>query len=940
MASGISLKDTAVVLPNKRAHRLLLKELAARSATPVFAPTFFSINDFVASLSPLQNLEKMELLVRLYQNYRDLAGEDADDFNTALSWMPAFIDDMSETDKQLDDAVRILQELSGAKSFEIAYSRDTLSAESERKIRFYNMLADLYVKFKDSLLAKGQAYDGLLYRDCAEHIAEYQSKLPFLHVVFAGFHVLNPAELAVVKYVKEHFDTLFFFDIDPFYCDFEKNERFTTAHFLHKICHTLSLNQEDILFKENSYESEPKNIQIVGTSKEMNQIYYAIQCLDKIKEKQGNLDGTALVLADENLLVPLLSAYNMEEANVTMGYPFAATPAYTLLQTLLDMYQTAFGYQGKGFRVHRRDVVALLLCPLIKNYLFDDVNTYRQLLERVESEKRSIYEMGDLKDVPLPDNCSETATLLPSILSYIHLIMDKMRAQSMTNDKDAALLQLLVDNLETVQNQLAALSEMRMPVTLSILKYAIRQQMSGLTLPMKGDASRGLQIMGLLETRTLDFKNVIMLSVNEGVLPAGIGFNSLLPFDFKYHDETLENYLYKDQVYAYHFFRLLQRAENVVLLYDNNCVGSLMEKSRFITQLEFEVRERNLSNITFEYPTVAYTYHPTLPDSISVKKTDDILNVLYIYKYSASALKTYINCPLQFYLKHVCHLQAPTTFQEQIESNVIGTVVHAVFEQVFDVSGGAYPDFNTRIDDYLAHLEENIHQLVLTDPKLQETLHLQEKDLAHGRVYLALCMVTNDVKHYLEEAKTELNGVTVLGNELELSCQLPVNGHLLSLRGFIDRLQKQDGHLAVIDYKTGRVQDDTLHLAMTDLPEVFSDPKYEKFLQLLFYALLCKYSDNEIVKEHRGTLPVQCAIISIPDANMGNDYLHWALLAKERNKRALDNPTPFFEKEYLDELEAALVELLSDIINPEKSFEQTADTARCSYCDFKHLCGR
>lgn len=940
MASGISLKDTAVVLPNKRAHRMLLKELASLSTVPVFAPTIFTINDFVSFLSPLENLEKMALMVQLYQNYRELAGTDADDFTTALSWMPAFIDDMSETDKQMDDAVRILTELAYAKDFEIPFSHDAISAEGERKIRFFQLLADLYVQFKESLLANGAAYEGLVYRDCAEHIAEYQSKLTFQHFVFAGFHVLNPAELTVVKFVKEHFDTQFYFDIDPFYCDFNKNERFTTAHFLHKICQVLSLKQEDVLFNEKSYETVPKNIQIVGTSKEMNQIFYAIQCLENIKNKQGNLDHTALVLADENLLVPLLSAYDIADANVTMGYPFVATPAYTLLETLMEMYQTALSYRGRGLLFHRRDVVALLLCPLIKNYLFEDASAYGQLLERIESEKRSLYGVDDLKDLPLPAFCSETNDLIDCIITYIRSIEDTMRVRDFVNDKDTALLDMLVENLEAVQNQIRPLSDMGIPLTLSIIRYAIYQQIGGLTLPIKGDATRGLQIMGLLETRTLDFKNVILLSANEGVLPSGIGFNSIIPFDFKFQGETLENYLYKDQVYAYHFFRLLQRAENVVLMYNNNCAGSLVEKSRFVTQLEFEVRERGLSNIKFEYPAVSFPYQSSAPDAISVKKTDDILQVLYGYKYSASALKTYINCPLQFYLKHICHIQPPTTFQERIESNVIGTVVHAVFEKVFDVREEENPDFNKRIDDFLEHLDDNLRKMILEDAEMQETLHLQEKDLGHGRVYLALCMVKNDVRNYLQQAKTELQGVTVVGNEIELCCTLPVGKHNLVLRGFIDRLQKQDGHLVVIDYKTGRVDDASLKVAMTDIPAVFDDPKYEKFIQLLFYALLCKYAENETVKKHKGDEPVQCAIISIPDANTGNEYIHKAMLAKDRNRRTLENPTEAFEEEYLVPLEEALKELLSNIIDKDKDFEQTPDSGRCGYCDFKHLCRR
>lgn len=942
VASGISLSDTLIVLPNRRAQRMLLKALANCCEKPIFAPTFFTINDFIDSLSPLEKLDKVALMVRLYECYRQLAGEDADDFSTALAWMPAFVDDMSEVDKQLDDAQLILKELAYAKDFEIPFGKEEISVEAERKIRFFNLLSDLYLKFRETLTADGLAYDGLVYRDCAEHIDDYQEKLTYKHYVFAGFHVLNPAELAVVKFLKEHFDTHFYFDIDPFYCDFNKNERYTTAHFLHKICETLSLPKESIRFSENCYETIPKQVSIVGTSKEMNQIFYAIQCLEEIKTKQGNLDDTALVLADENLLVPLLSAYDVSEANVTMGYPFTASPAYTLLETLLDMYQTGLGYHRNGaMRFHRRDVLTLLHSPLIKNYLFEDKKRYYALLENIEIEQRSLYSAGDLKEVPLPTFCTETADLLISIKEYVNIILEKVVERFPDGgNQDQVLLQMLVEQLDLIQEQLKPLAETGTPLTLSVIKFAVRQQIGGLTLPIKGDATKGLQILGLLETRTLDFKNVIMLSVNEGVLPSGITFNSIIPFDFKFHDETLENYLYKDQVYAYHFFRLLQRAERVVLLYNNNCTGSLVEKSRFVTQLEFEVRERHLGNIQIDYPAVAFPYQVSASEEIKVEKTPEILNQLYHYKYSASALKTYINCPLQFYLKHVCHIKPPTTFKDRIESNVIGTVVHAVFEHLFDVSVEKEPDFAKRIDEYLENLDENIRQLILNDEELQKTMPLRDTDLTHGRVYLALCMVRNHVRSYLEKAKVELQGVTVVDNELELDCRLRVGEHDLTLHGFIDRLQKRDGHLEVIDYKTGHVDGSKLRVAMNELDVPFGDPAYEKFLQLLFYALLCKYSKDERVSEQHCSEPPQCAIISIQEANTGDDYIHKAVLVEEHKGRTWKNPTESFKDEYLDKLESALKELLLDIINPEENFKQTDDVGRCGYCDFKHLCNR
>lgn len=439
-----------------------------------------------------------------------------------------------------------------------------------------------------------------------------------------------------------------------------------------------------------------------------------------------------------------------------------------------------------------------------------------------------------------------------------------------------------------------------------------------------------------------------MLSVNEGTLPAGITYNSIIPFDFKFQGETLENYLYKDQVYAYHFFRLLQRAEQVVLIYDNDTSsGNLAEKSRFVAQLEFEVRERGLDNIHLTYPTVAFPYIAATSDGIEVHKNDEILEKIYEYSFSATALKTYISCPLQFYLKHICGIRTSEKVTDHVEANAVGSVVHAVFEKVFDVTDGPKSDFSQRIDDYLAHLDDNLRQLVLTDEELRESVCWEEKDLSEGRVYLAMAMIRNDVKNYLEKSKDEFRerGVTIVGNELKLSCKLPVDGHPLTLYGVIDRLETEvdpgtrERHLSVVDYKTGRVNSDNLSVDKDSIGNIFTDPGYKEFLQLLFYALLCKYTDNRAVKQCLDDNPIRCSILSIMDVNMGKkDYLHRALFVEKVEKKKV--VTPDFTNEALSALEEGLKELLGKIINKEVPFTQTDDSTRCKYCDFKHLCGR
>lgn len=945
-ALHLPMEKSVVVLPNRRARRMLFQALAARAEGPIFAPAVFTINDFIEKLSPLESLDKFSLLVHLYQTYKELVGDEADDFSTALSWMPAFVDDMSEVDKQLDDGVKILKDLASAKQFEIGFGQDERSEEQDRKVRFFNMLAQLYVSFKEKLAQRGYAYDGMLYRDSAEQAERYCGQLPYEHYVFAGFHVLNPAELSVVKAIQDRFDTHFFFDIDPFYCDFQKEDRFTTAHFLSKICQKLNLDEKKVQFNSDSYSTVPKEVRIVGTSKDMNQIYYAIQCIEEIKERQGNLDDTALVLADESLLVPLLAAYDTRDANVTMGYPLTATPAYSLLTTLLEIYERgqSYGVAGTTMRFHRRDVIAILQSPIIQDLCFDTPKQYHETVEKIRSEQHFFYEMGELADVPVPA-FGEVSGLVPALLDYLRGLLARVVSQM-----DMAMLQPLIEQLEQVQGQLQLLAEAGVPLTLSIVKYAIRQQMGGVSLSLKGDATHGLQIMGLLETRTLDFKNVIMLSVNEGKLPTGITYNSIIPFDFKFQDESLENYLYKDQVYAYHFFRLLQRAEQVVLIYDNDTSsGNLAEKSRFVAQLEFEVRERGLDNIHITYPTVAFPYIAATSEGIQVRKNDEILQKIYGYRFSATALKTYISCPLQFYLKHICGIRTSEKVTDHVEANAVGSVVHAVFEKVFDVTAGPKSDFSQRIDDYLAHLDDNLRQLVLTDEELRKSVRWEEKDLSEGRVYLAMAMIRNDVKNYLEKSKAEFRdrGVTIVGNELKLDCQLPVDGHLLTLYGVVDRLETEvdpstgNRHLSVVDYKTGLVNKGNLSIVINDCSALFKDPQYREFLQLLFYVLLCKYSDNPVVKKYQGDNPLHCSILGIMDVNMGRkDYLHRALIADKVESRKKVNETPEFTEERVDILENGLKALLGQIIDKDEPFTQTEDPKRCKYCDFKSLCGR
>lgn len=942
VASQIPLQEAAIVLPNKRAKRMLLLALAKQFDKPIYSPAIFTIDDFIETLSPFESLDKVTLMVRLYELYRQHF--DAKPVDDVFTWAPAFVDDISEMDMQLADVVTIFQDLSGFKEFESKIGQDELSQSQQEKIALYNSFADLYVQFGDYLRENGWGYPGMIYRDCAEHISEYAQKLTYKHFVFAGFHVLNPAELTVVAYIKEHFDTQFYFDIDSFYCDFKKNERFNTAHFLKKICSRLDIPENKLQYNQSYFKEQKKEIEIVGTSKTMNQIYYAIHCLEQIKQTQGNLDNTALVLADEQLLVPFLSAYGIKDVNVTMGYPFKMTPAYTLLTTLFEMYHQAmqFAKSSHKLKFQRRHLVTLFRSPLVRKYLFTDEKQYESLMTDLDANQKNVYGAEDFKQLAtqnlkqelIPSDEVDISNLLDAIVQYL-----KQLLQVIGDKKDATILQVLVEQLDTTKNLLQPLLNV---LSFYTLKYLVEQQVSALTVPIKGDATNGLQVMGLLETRTMDFKNVIMLSVNEGTLPSGIRFNSLIPFDFKFNGETLENYLYKDQVYAYHFFRLLQRAEKVVLLYDNDSSASLAEKSRFITQLEFEVQEQQLDNIHLSYPVVNFPYLAEHDAPIVINKTAEICNELKSWKFSASALNSYIRCPMKFYLSYLCGIKDRETFKEKIGMDAIGTVTHACFQEVFDQIKKTPEDYKNILMDYRNNIETKVRAQFLAT----ESLGLQDDDMTQGRVLLSTKIVEHHVKNYLEKAEKELEKgtITILGNELSLECKLKFEDveDTVIIKGFVDRVQLNAGQLEVLDYKTGKVEDKDLKIKQEDIDNLFEDPKYEKFVQLLFYAILCKY--NKSIPQLKGlfgndeTFTVRGAIIALQHLQSNSGYLHFAKYGKMEKNKVVFGET--FNKDILDKLEKELMKKLQEILDEKMPFTQTEKEDNCRYCDFKYLCRR
>lgn len=955
----VPLHDVAVILPNRRARRLLLQGLhEANGRKPMFAPQIFPMEEFVAWLSPLKVIDSVSQLFRLYAATRQCSGSYFEMHNL-LSWGNAFLKDISDMDMQLQDVPSILKEFAGAAQFEARLGKEELSAEDREKLEFYAQLADLYGQYKTLLSASSEAFEGMIYRDCAENIVRYAQKLPFKRLIFAGFYALSPSELTIIRYLKEQdtFQTEIYFDIDPFYCHLEEDaKKSETSFFIQRNCEQLKLNPEKLLFNENHFATIQKTVNVVSTAKNMRQIYAAIREVDRIKQQKldeipeaqresvqfVDMSDSAVVLADENLLLPFLLSYKSDKVtvNATMGFPFEATPVYSLFQQLIAVYESVYALTNEevdaelvfsGELMEQLWKHELLQQTEVRKTYFPTVIRYSQLTE---------------KEVFVNYPKAMLARQLPSVL----LRFCEYATSVTLEETYQQLWRELCLRLKELQLQFDSyFADNEQGVDFPFAKFVVLKRMGDVSISMKGNPDTGLQVMGLLETRMMDFKNVIMLSVNEGTLPKGITYNSLLPFDFKFKfdgQDALPNYLYQDQVYAYHFFRLLQRAENVMLIYNNASDVSMAEKSRFINQLEYEVKSQHLEEVArIQHQQLDFNLSLPVRKPLSMPKNQEVMERLNSYVFSASSLQTYIACPLKFYFQHLMKVRDERPLTDHLEPYELGTVIHALFKSALDeVKKESDP---ARFEQILQkHIDSSDAAICDEIKKLKGRESLIQSDLEQGYWLINRRIIQETVHNYLEKAKKELLGILpwrIYANELKVDiAKYPVKSTdkqrvwSVKMTGSLDRVQNYGRDVKILDYKTGKVEAGNLRVTVKKedagdedalsaaIDKIFSDSKYDKLFQLSVYALMYDHWAKEKPSS------VRVGIVSTREINMNHpDYI-------------LDG-TLFGEEDvliYKELLAERLNQLFYEIFDDSESFTQTNDEEKCKMCDFLHLCSR
>ena len=532
-------------------------------------------------------------------------------------------------------------------------------------------------------------------------------------------------------------------------------------------------------------------------------------------------------------------------------------------------------------------------------------NKITNIADAILKRNKLFYEAVEMETLlqPLPDTWKSLLMNLfygddtaLNICQNIQNLLVEIQKQDCVNATEQEVIYLLYKYIDDLKNDSSLLASS----DITDLRFLFENYISAISMPFQSEETEDLQILGLLETRTLDFKNVILLSVNEGVLPAGKTVNSFIPQDVKQHF-GLQTYKGKDAVFSYHFYRLLQRAENVYLLYSLDAKNGNMEKSRFLYQLKNELKTFKNIEITDEiisYPPVKMERETP----VSIKKTDGMVFKLKNQHYSASSICTYLECGLRFYFRYILELEENNAFSldDMLQGKTIGTVIHSILEKA--VENGRFKQME----------KPEIEQLV-SERMCSEDLNLTKEDLLYEKNHLVFQIITKYIESYLKFAQSFEENIVVKNTEEKLEHKLLIDNTMIKLKGVIDRIDSQNGVTRIVDYKTGSTQESELKIR--DIEHVF-DGEHAKAFQLLFYAYL--YS-----KQH-DTDFLEAEIVSFRKIRT-----QYNLLINKEKQISVENLTDF---------ENLLTETIQSILNQEIPFTATDATERCKYCIYKGVC--
>jgi hypothetical protein len=943
---GADIHRTAFVFPNRRSGIFFRKYLSEAASRPVFSPAILTISDLFRKLNPRQQADRIKLLFMLYDIYKRQSKSD-ETFDDFVYWGEMLLNDFDDVDKYLVDARQLFTNVTdlnridelfacltpsqteAVRSFWSSFGAEGGDSNRQFFLRVWETLYPVYTELRERLAAEGMAYEGMIYREVVENFARLP-RLPYRKIIFVGLNALTKAERALLRHLKEQGTADFYWD----YASGKIKDRDNRASFF--VTENLRMFPSEHTLPEE--EPEQTRFEIIGIPSRIGQAKQVGSLLAQLSDgetlRADKAMQTAVVLPDEQLLMPVLNSIpeTVSRINVTLGYPLSGTPVAALMACLQSL-QKNIRRTDDDILFYHRDVIAVLRHKYISSALPGTSALIKDITER----NRVYISIRAFRKTPLsallfsaPATAAETSGYLMNILKALNgRLSSTAEAESVAEDGQVPAADVTAETLEqeflfhcySLVNRMQELMREAGTMMSTDTYFRLLKQMTDFTkIPFRGEPLSGLQIMGTLETRVLDFENLIILSVNEGVFPTRSAAGSFIPYHLR-KGFGLPSQEHQDAVWAYHFYRMIYRAKNVTMLCDTRTDGLQSgEVSRFVHQLIYHYKTPVQQKLS------VYDVSSSYAAPLRVDKDDETMRLLAAYEtdksLSASAVNIYLDCPLKFYFSVLKGINEEDAVSETLEYDTFGTLLHRVMELTYKPFCGKPVTADLL---KLAAQEKNM-TAVIEQAFAKDFFHTENPRPLTGQAYLYGETIRKYACKALEYDRSMPPFIYIGSEKLFHSFIEISDGRKVRIKGFIDRIDQTGDTVRITDYKSGRPS----ALAFGTMESLFDPTAKERkkaIMQVFLYAWIYAKEENE-----KNICPTVYYMRNLFGQGEFDPHIR-QVCGKE--KTTVDN-----FRHHHEAFEDNLRTCLNEMFDTATPFTQTQIPKTCEYCPFTGICGR
>lgn len=888
------LKDITIVIPSQRIALYLKEYLLESCGTNFWMPKILPVNQFLQELHDFVVVDELEAVFELYEAYAEVF-EEPESLGDFLSWSSMILADFNDIDKYLLDASQVFRNLQSIKDIESwSFNSSELSATQKNFMKFWERLGILYQAFHDRLRSRGETTNAQVYRNIAENPIEYLATIKE-YVYFIGFNALSGAEEAIIKFMVNSGLGEVCWDTDEYY---QSNPIMEAGRFMRRF---ESWSNENTKTSIRNLAHQPKKITLLKANSNLQQVEVARTLIEA--SSPGDLNHTAVVFADESLLKPMLNVLpnNLDRLNVAMGYPLSAASSFSFFEDMVQVQLNIERYRNKGY-LYYKDFLQITQHEFFQLYLLEGRVNLSKIHQKITKENYSFLPFSFLEKALENDDgliflfqrAETVESFIQNSLEFFKKIYG-IQAINVIEKEALHCLMAALEKLWLIQEKYGRIARV------STLNQLVKQLLRKEKVSFLGEPLEGIQLLGLLETRALDFQRVILLSCNEEVLPKRSFSNSLIPFDLRMY-LGLPTRDDEDAIFAYYFYRLLQRAKQIDLIYDGGEPEGLRssEISRYLIQINEELKSEV---VKIEHVHVATDI--ISPKHISgVISENDLLQKRIVNwlenGISASGINQFLDCPRDFLFTQLLRLSQDEDVEEDIEASTYGTIVHEVLENLYKNSGSfiTAADIDLMLNSYQDYLKMSF------DKRFPAGNYLNGKNL------LMYETAVHTLKKFLHSEKELINAhgaIQIIGLEEKIEKNVLLNTTIgeinVKVKGLIDRIDQVGNKIRVIDYKTGKVERLNFKGDWDKLN------RYE--LQLLVYLYL-----------YDSKLDVECGIVSFKQLSQKLQSLNF-------QGETVLSPTEF-KNDFNNAFETYLLAFVEAVF--ESDFKHDPSSKYCKLC--------